>query len=76
MTVTKIVFGAAYALCLCNRVCYGMRDLCFINTFSNLYRRKFAIFVTFIIGILWIRTMADCFLNNLLVWAAKIVYNH
>lgn len=63
MAATGMVLGAAYALWLCNRIIYGLAKPYYLSAFSDLSRREFFMFVPFVIGILWIGFMPECFLD-------------
>ena len=75
LTTSGIVFGAAYALWLCNRILYGFGKVYYINTFADLSRREFALFVPIIIGVLWIGLNPEPFLDTLHFSVANII-NH
>ena len=65
MATTGIVFGAAYALWLCNRVIYGVGKPYYIKSFSDLSRREFFIFLPFLLAVLWIGILPEPFLDTL-----------
>ena len=73
LTTSGIVFGAAYALWLCNRILYGFGKVYYINTFADLSRREFALFVPIIIGVLWIGLNPEPFLDTLHFSVANII---
>ena len=65
MAATGMVLGAAYALWLCNRIIYGLAKPYLITAFSDLTRKEFFMFIPFVIGILWIGLLPQCFLDTL-----------
>ena len=65
MAATGMVFGAAYALWLCNRVLYGVAKPYYISAFSDLSRREFFMFTPFVIAVLGMGLMAEPFLDPL-----------
>jgi NADH-ubiquinone oxidoreductase chain 4 len=52
-------------LWLYNRVVFGNLKPNFINTFSDLNRREFFIFVPFIVGVLWMGIYPEVFLESM-----------
>ncbi len=60
-----MILGAAYSLWLYNRVAFGNFKFQFINTFSDLNRREFFIFIPFIIGVLWMGIYPEIFLESM-----------
>ena len=75
MATTGIVFGAAYALWLCNRVVYGFGKVYYINTFADLSRREFNLLVPIVLAVLWIGVNPEPFLDTLHFSVANII-NH
>jgi proton-translocating NADH-quinone oxidoreductase chain M len=63
MAATGMVLGAAYALWLFNRVAYGVAKPYYIESFSDVSRREFFMFVPFVLAIFWMGLMPDCFLD-------------
>lgn len=60
-----MILGAAYSLWLYNRVVFGNFKPNFINTFSDLNRREFFIFLPFIFGVLWMGIYPEVFLESM-----------
>ncbi len=73
MAATGIVLGAAYALWLCNRVVYGLAKPYYLSAFSDLSRKEFFMFVPFVISILWIGFMPECFLDTIHCSVANLI---
>lgn len=65
MAATGMVFGAAYALWLCNRVLYGMNKPDSISAFSDLSRREFFMFLPFVLIVLFMGVIPEPFLDVL-----------
>lgn len=65
MAATGMIFGAAYALWLCNRVIYGVGNLQYITHFSDLSRREFFILFPFVIAVLVMGIRPQPFLETL-----------
>ena len=65
MAATGMVLGAAYALWLCNRIIYGLAKPYYLSAFSDLTRKEFFMFIPFVIGILWIGFLPQCFLDTI-----------
>ncbi len=73
MAATGMVLGAAYALWLCNRVIYGVVKPYYINTFCDVSRREFFMFIPFILGILWMGIFPEPFLDTLHCSVANLI---
>lgn len=74
MAATGMVLGAAYALWLCNRLIYGVNKPYFIMSFSDISRREFFMLLPFVISILWMGIIPECFLNTLHCTVANLIY--
>ena len=60
---TGIVLGGAYSLWLYNRVVFGNLKPFFINTFMDVNRREFFIFLPFMLCVVWIGLYPEVFLD-------------
>ena len=69
-----MVLGAAYALWLCNRLLYGVVKPHFINSFSDISRREFFMFLPFVIAILWMGVYPEPFLDAIHCSASNLLY--
>ncbi len=65
MAASGMIFGAAYALWLCNRVIYGIGKPDYISQFSDLSRREFFMLLPFLIGVLAMGINGQPFLETL-----------
>lgn len=74
LAATSMVLGAAYALWLCNRLLYGVVKPHFINSFSDISRREFFMFLPFVIGILWMGVYPEPFLDVIHCSASNLLY--
>ena len=75
LATTGTILGAAYALWLCNRVIYGIGKVYYINSFSDLTRREFFMFLPFVITVLWMGLHPEPFLNSLHSSVGNVVYH-
>lgn len=65
IAATGMVFGAAYALWLCNRVIYGFAKPDYIAAYSDLSRREFFMFLPFLFLVLLMGILPSPFLDVL-----------
>ena len=73
MAASGMVFGAAYALWLCNRLVYGVAKPYYISTYSDLSRREFFMFLPFVIGVFAVGVMPEPFLDVLRCSIANVL---
>lgn len=74
LAATGMVLGAAYALWLCNRLLYGVVKPHFINSFSDISRREFFMFLPFVIVILWMGIYPEPFLDAIHCSTSNLLY--
>jgi len=65
MAATGMIWGAAYALWLCNRVIYGLSKPYYIGAFSDLSRRECFMFFPFVFAVLVMGLVPEPFLDVL-----------
>lgn len=65
MAATGMVFGAAYALWLCNRLIYGFAKPVLISSYSDLSRREVFLFIPFVFLVLLMGVVPEPFLDVL-----------
>ena len=65
MAATGMVFGAAYALWLCNRLIYGFAKPEYIEAYSDLSRREVFMFLPFVYIVLLMGILPSPFLDTL-----------
>jgi NADH:ubiquinone oxidoreductase subunit 4 (subunit M) len=70
---TGMVLGGAYSLWLYNRVVYGFPKPHYINTYADINRREFFMFVPLIIGTLWMGIYPEVFLHDMHVSVANVI---
>lgn len=70
---TGMVCGAAYALWLCNRVLFGVIKPDYISTWTDVNRREFAMFLPFVVAILWIGIYPEPFLDTIHCSTANLI---
>ena len=63
LAATGMVLGGAYSLWLYNRVVFGNFKPDYIHTWSDVNRREFAMFVPFVLGVLWMGIYPESFLS-------------
>ena len=73
MAATGMVWGAAYALWLCNRVVYGLAKPYYISSFSDLSRRELFMFLPFVFAVLFMGIYPNPFLDVLRVSVGNIL---
>ena len=70
---TGMVLGGAYSLWLYNRVVYGFPKPHYINTYADINRREFFMFVPLIIGALWMGIYPEVFLHDMHVSVGNVI---
>lgn len=70
-----MVLGAGYSIWLLNRVIFGNFKTHYITNFSDVNRREFAIFLPFVIGVLWMGIYPESFLDPMHSSVANILQN-
>lgn len=73
LAATGMVLGGAYSLWLYNRVVFGNFKPDYIHTMSDVNRREFAIFVPFVIGVLWMGVYPESFLSCMHCSVANVI---
>jgi len=68
-----MILGAAYSLWLYNRVVFGNFKPNFLNTFSDINRREFFIFLPFVFGVLWMGIYPEIFLESMHVSVSNLL---
>ena len=63
LAATGMVLGAGYSLWLYNRVVFGNFKLEFLNTFADVNRREFFIFLPFVGSVFWMGVFPEVFLD-------------
>jgi proton-translocating NADH-quinone oxidoreductase chain M len=74
LAATGMIFGAAYALWLCNRLLYGVIKPHFMSTFSDISRREFFMLFPFVVGILWLGVYPEPFLQTIHCSVSNLLY--
>lgn len=70
---TGMVLGGAYSIWLYNRVIFGNLKPMFIDSFADVNRREFMLFLPFILGIIWMGVSPDMFLNPMHASVANVI---
>jgi len=58
-----MILGGAYSIWLYNRVVFGNFKPHYLNTFTDLNRREFFLFLPFVVGIFWMGIYPESFLD-------------
>ena len=62
---TSMVIGGCYSLWLFNRIAYGNLKIQYLNSFLDLNKREFIVFLPLILGTFIIGIVPDIFLNSI-----------
>jgi NADH:ubiquinone oxidoreductase subunit 4 (subunit M) len=70
---TGMILGGAYSIWLYNRVVFGNLKPFFIDTFMDVNRREFFIFLPFVFCVLWMGFYPEVFLEPMHTSVANLV---
>ena len=73
IAASGMIFGTAYSMWLYNRVAFGNGKYHILSAYADLNRREIALFVPFVIGVLWMGLFPEVFLEGMHVSVSHLI---
>lgn len=73
IAASGMIFGTAYSMWLYNRIAFGNGKYHLFSAYADLNRREMALFLPFVIGVLWMGLFPEVFLEGMHVSVSHLI---